>query len=173
MRTLIILSLVLLTLVGASTPSFAGKKLTAGISANYVRTNKKGQKVDLAQAPGYKDAVMNFTNKRYGPAAEAFEKMDRSGFCCDLVHYYIAQCYDNLNQLQRAQMHYQWVASYTKDPTLRVYSNYGAQKLAYYGANRQYSGQGNNFDRGQGGSRRGFPGGGSSGSPARGGAKFG
>jgi hypothetical protein len=163
MRIFLSLIMVVGMLVGMSSPAFAGgKRLTAGVSMN-VRTNKKGQKVDLSRAPGYREAVVNFMNKRYGPAAAGFEKMDRGGFCCDLVHYYIAQCYDNLNQLQRAQLNYQWVSSYTKDPTLRVYSNYATQKLEYYAANRQYAGQGNSFDHSQNAPQHGVRGGGGGG----------
>jgi len=112
-----------------------------------VRLNKEGHKVDLANSPLFKQALVEFGNKRYGPAEQLFENLDKHGYCCDMVHYYMAQCYDNLNQTEAAQMNYQWVAAYSKDATLVNYSIYGYEKLAYYDEHRNYAGQGNNFDR--------------------------
>jgi hypothetical protein len=122
--------------------AYAAKKLVAGISATF-RTNKVGQMVDLSKAPSYKTAVADFMDRKYGPALAEFENLDQTGFCCDMVHYYMAQCYDNMNQIEPAEMHYQWVVAYSHDPTLQRYSTYGYQKLAYYSTHRSYGGQGN------------------------------
>jgi hypothetical protein len=144
------------TVAAAKTRQLAGK---VTLSAT-IRTNKRGLKVDLTKAHGYKDAVADFSHSRWGPCAEKLETLDRTGFCCDLVHYYIAQCYQNCNQLARAQQHYGWVTSYSKDAKLRVYANYASNNLDYYGAHRTYGGQGNNFDRQVAGSAGGGGGGG-------------
>jgi hypothetical protein len=116
-------------------PAYAAKKPALVISAT-IRTNKFGQKVDLSKAPLYKDAVADFNGKKYGPALEKFTQLDQSGFCCDMIHYYLAQCYDYLNQVEQAQINYSWVVAYTQDPSLRTYATYGYQKLAYYNAHR-------------------------------------
>lgn len=146
---LFVLSLVVC--MGASASNSPGseaktKKLTSGVSVN-IRNNKRGGKVDLTKAPGYKEALMDFYKGRYGPAARALEQLDSHGFCCDMVHYYIAQSYHHLNQLALAGMHYNWVSSYSKDPTLRQYAQSASLGLDYYGSHRTYAGQGNNFER--------------------------
>lgn len=140
----------------------AKKTLSLGVSVN-VRTNKRGGKVDLSKAPGYRAAITDFNQGRYGPAARQLETLDSHGYCCDMVHYYIAQSYHHLNQLALASMHYSWVSSYSKDSTLRVYAQSANSGLAYYGSHRTYAGQGNNFERvaasgrsGGGGGARGF-----------------
>ncbi len=124
----------------------AQKKLVSQISVT-VRTDKHGKKVDLAKSPEYKEALAEFKDKKFGPAVDKFEDLDGHGYCCDLVHYYIAQCYHQTNQLQSAKMHYSWVYEYSKDPTLRYYSQNAYQQLAYYGGHRTYTGQGNNFQK--------------------------
>lgn len=114
----------------------------------------------LQGCPVYKEAIGYFNQKNYAKALQTFEFLDTNGFCCDLIHYYIAQCYQNTNQLQVAMRHYDWVASNSKDAQLRQYSDYANQTMAYYGAHRTYSGQGNYFDPGSRGGGGGGGGGG-------------
>jgi len=119
----------------ASKKAVSSKKVVSAISAT-VRTNKVGQKVDLSKAPAYKAAVADFMNHKYGPALTEFQQVDQNGFCCDMVHYYIAQCYDYLNQVEPAELNYSWVVAYSQDPSLKSYATYGYQKLSYYNAHR-------------------------------------
>jgi hypothetical protein len=132
----------------SSSVSFS-KTLKGGVSVSAnIRTNKHGKKVDLTKAPGYRVAVTDYYKGRYGPAAQEFETLDRNGFCCDMVHYYIALCYQGCGQLTLAAEHFEWVTAYSKDPKLRTYADTAYQQLAYYGGHRTYGGQGNNFDKG-------------------------
>jgi len=127
-------------------PSIASP-LIKGATSMTVRYNKEGHKVNLANTPLYRQALTEFGKGQYGPSELHFEQLDKTGYCCDIVHYYIAQCNDNLNQTEAAEMNYQWVSAYSKDQTLVRYSIYGYEKLEYYNDHRDYAGQGNNFDR--------------------------
>lgn len=115
---------------------------------------KKGQitRQQLAANPTYKQALSAFQVKNYAVALQDFQKLDSSGYCCDMVHYYIAQCYQNTNQTIAASQHYNWVSERSSDPTLRAYADYANQTMAYYNAHRTYAGQGNNFSHGRGSS---------------------
>jgi hypothetical protein len=79
--------------------------------------------------------------------------------CCDMVHYYIAQCYQHLNQIAAAQMHYEWVMTYSQDERLKYYAQAADAQLGYYNQHRTYGGNGNNFAA-FGGGRRASGGGG-------------
>jgi len=145
-RHVIALALVVAFFAGAWASEAIAKKITAGVSVN-VRYNSKGKKVDLSTAPAYKDAVHTFMDKKYADALVKFQTLDSTGFCCDTVHYYIAQCYQYTNQVHEAMLHYEWVDTYSKDARLKYYADGAYQQLAYYNGHRTYAGQGNNFDR--------------------------
>lgn len=135
-------------------------------SVAVTKLNKKAAPVtraQLANNPVYKEGLQLFQQKNYAGAMKCFYQLDSTGYCCDMVHYYIGQCYQNTNQTVAAQQHYDWVSSRSKDPTLRSYASYANQTIAYYSSHRTYSGQGNNFDHsigggggGGGGRRMGF-----------------
>ncbi len=156
--------LVLLVIFFVPLCDAGAKQIKAGVSVTTI--NKKGSKPTRAMLnanPMYKEAVGFFQKKNYAGALTCFQSLDSNGFCCDMVHYYIGQCYQNTNQTVAAQQHYDWVVSRTKDPTLRSYADYANQTIAYYSNHRTYGGQGNNFDRGSrggggggGGNRVGF-----------------
>jgi hypothetical protein len=147
--SLLVVVLTLLFVDGTCWSATTHKSASKVTLSATIRSNEKGGKVDLAKAPGYKDALAEFSKGHWGPCADKLEQLNRAGFGCDLVHYYLAQCYENTHQLQQAQMHYGWVTSFSKDKKLREYANYASTQLEYYGAHRTYGGQGNNFDYGR------------------------
>ncbi|HEY9715015.1 MAG TPA: hypothetical protein V6C72_16215 [Chroococcales cyanobacterium] len=112
-----------------------------------VKRSASASRVDLASVQQFKQASALFDARQYAQALDLFENMDKSGFCCDLLHYYIACSYHHLNQVQKAQKHYRMVASSTVDPILKRYSESGSKILAYYSDHRFYDGQGNDFSR--------------------------
>ncbi len=135
------------------------KQIKGGVAVSTVKKGGKPTRAMLNANPMYKEAVAFFQKKNYAGALTCFQSLDSNGFCCDMVHYYIGQCYQNTNQTVAAQQHYDWVVEKTKDPTLRSYADYANQTIAYYSNHRTYAGQGNNFDRGSrggggGGGRR-------------------
>jgi len=123
---------------------------------------KKGKmtRQQLAANPNYKEAIKFFNDKNYAASLAYFQKLDSTGYCCDLVHYYIAQCYQNTNQTIAASQHYNWVLEKSNDERLKTYADYANQTMAYYDAHRTYAGQGNNFSRYNGGRSGGGGGGG-------------
>ena len=121
------------------------KTLKASASYQAMVKAKPHSRAELLKNARYKEAVTQFGEKNYAAALNGFQALDSSGYCCDLVHYYIAQCYQLTNQTVAAQMHYNWVLSYSKDNYLKQCSEYANQTLAYYSNHRSYGGQGNNF----------------------------
>ncbi|PWU02718.1 MAG: hypothetical protein C5B53_01355 [Candidatus Melainabacteria bacterium] len=108
---------------------------------------QKGQTKAKPLPPAFGEAVGKFNAGKYKEALAGFQHLDESGFCCDKVHYYIAQSYQGMNQTAPAALNYQWVCMYSKDPTLNYYSQVALNQLAYYQGHRTYGGQGNNFSR--------------------------
>ncbi|HEY9716087.1 MAG TPA: hypothetical protein V6C69_01355 [Trichormus sp.] len=145
-RYVIAFALLVAFVAGLWTSEAIAKKICVGVSVT-VRYNSHGKKVDLAHAPEYKDAVHTFMDKKYADALVKFQSLDKNGYCCDMVHYYIAQCYQYTNQVRPAMLHYEWVDTYSKDPRLKYYADGAYQQLAYYNEHRTYAGQGNNFNR--------------------------
>jgi hypothetical protein len=122
-----------------------------GLIALAKSAKASAQKVQQTKAkplpPAYYEAVGKFNAGKYKEALTGFQQLDESGFCCDKVHYYIAQSYQGMNQTTPAAMNYEWVTMYSKDPTLNYYSQVALNQLAYYKGHRTYGGQGNNFAR--------------------------
>jgi len=145
-RSVVALALIFAFVAGTWMSEAIAKKLSAGVSVN-VRYNSKGKKVNLASAPAYRQAVHTFMDQKYSKALEQFQALDKNGFCCDMVHYYIAQCYQYTNQVNPAMLHYECVSTYSKDPRLVYYADGAYRQLEYYNGHRTYAGQGNNFDR--------------------------
>lgn len=123
--------------------------LAAGATVNEQAGAKKASKTKAAKSKtppkSFQLGWQEFQNKRFGPAAEQFELADRSGFCNDMTHYYLGLCYHYLNQTQRASEHYNWVSSYSKNPTLRYQAQVGYEQVAKYAGSRTYAGNGNVF----------------------------
>jgi tetratricopeptide (TPR) repeat protein len=117
--------------------------LLAFNSAFVEAKNKKPSAVKPQAVPAsFKQAVQEFGQQHYGPAAALFEKADQGGYCNDQSHYYLALCYHNLNQTQRAMQHYSWVASYSKNPNMRYQAQVGYAQVAQYASHRTYTGAG-------------------------------
>lgn len=124
-----------LLLISASFSWLAGEEAVA--------KSKGKTKVQAKKAPpSFYKGLAEYSAGRFGPAAELFDQADRSGYCCDNTHYYMALCYHQLNQTQRAAEHYQWVYSYSKNPTLKYQAQMGYEQVARYAANRTYAGNG-------------------------------
>jgi len=116
----------------------------------------------MPMPPMYNEAVQACTAGKYKDALDKLDVLDRTGWCCDKVHYYMGLCYHNLNQLQAAEQHYSIVYNFSKDPVLKYNAQVGYEQAAKYAANRTYAGQGNFFAKiaSNGGFRRGGGGGG-------------
>lgn len=105
--------------------------------------------------PAFIRASETYKEGRFSDALKQFDYLDKNGLCCDMTHYYIALCYQRMNQVGPALDHYQSVVAYSADPRLRQYAQTAFDQLSHYKAHRTYEGQGNNFSRFGGGSRYG------------------
>lgn len=65
----------------------------------------------------------------------------------ELSHYYIALCYQYLNQTAKAKTEYMWVYNNGKNPQLRANAGNAYTQISQYQARRTYAGQGNTFAR--------------------------
>lgn len=116
--------------------------------AKTVQPNAQTAQKKSAPLPSeYYAAVGTFNSGKYKDALNQFQQLDEHGFCCDKVHYYMAQAYQGMNQTVPASMHYQWVSDYSYDPTLKSYADTALDRLSYYQGHRTYAGNGNNFAR--------------------------
>lgn len=98
--------------------------------------------------PEFNDAVrLVLYDKKYKEGFDIFDRLDRTGFCRDKTHYYMALCLHNMNQTQAAAQHYGVVYNYSKDPQLKYLAAVGYNQVAKYASHRTYAGQGNLFAR--------------------------
>ena len=138
---------------------------------------KKGKAVaakkqETKYPPEFYDAIKMVYDQKYHDAFEIFDRLDRTGYCRDKTHYYMALCLHNQNQTQAAAQHYQVVYNYSKDPQLKYLAAVGYQQVAKYAANRTYNGQGNIFaSMSRGGSNAAGPWGGGGGGGGGGGRR--
>jgi len=121
-----------------STHTFSGRILATSVALHANNESTAQQQFNAALAA--------FNGGRFVESAKRFEKLQNSNFRPDAVHYYLALSYQNCNQVALAQMHYQWVATHSKNQILRKYSRSGYDTLAYYSGHRTFRGQGNNLD---------------------------
>lgn len=96
----------------------------------------------VAKSPAFMKAAQAYQQGKYKEASTQLEYIDTHGGCCQWTHYYLGLCYQGLNQVNLATEHFQWVLSYGTDASLRRYSQYATDTLAYYAANRSYAGNG-------------------------------
>lgn len=96
-----------------------------------------------AAAPSaFDQAVQSYKAGRYSQALAQFQAVSAANPADALSHYYMALCYQGLNQVASATQHYQWVATYSRDPSLRSMAQAGMAQLAQYSARRTYTGAG-------------------------------
>lgn len=106
----------------------------------------------------YSEAVQSYKDRKYSQALSQFKRMHDTGMCNDMVHYYMALCYQSLSQIAAAKTEY-YSVSRSKTPALRQNALYAMASLDQWNQHRLYQGNGNNFQRygtGRGGGRSSF-----------------
>lgn len=104
--------------------------------------------VCLAMAPAMaapnslNGAIQSYKAGRYRQALSQFQTIAQSNPSNATVHYYMALCYQALNQVAQARRQYQWVASYSRDPRLKSMAAAGLRNMQKYQSTRTYSGHG-------------------------------
>lgn len=92
---------------------------------------------------------MVFVQKSYkeGRYRDALVKLSGIKPQSDKTHYWAGLCYQGQGQLQKAQMEFNWVASFSKNPQLKYNASLALRTVSRYGSSRSYGGQGNGFAR--------------------------
>lgn len=82
--------------------------------------------------PSFDEAVAAYNNKQYGQALTILQAISKANPQVDMAHYYMALCYQRMNQMSQAKSQYDWVAEHSSNPTLKDNARTGARSLARY-----------------------------------------
>lgn len=77
----------------------------------------------------YQQAMTDFQARKYAAALAGFKKVASTNRSDIQSHYYLALCYQNTNQFGLAAREYQWVATYSPDPSLKLKAQAGYAQL--------------------------------------------
>jgi tetratricopeptide (TPR) repeat protein len=82
----------------------------------------------MASNPAFAQAVQKYKLRQYSAALVDFQTVLRANPRDPTTHYYMALCYQAMNQVALARQQYEWVAS-SNDATLRGYASSGLAQL--------------------------------------------
>lgn len=82
-----------------------------------------------AANPVFDQAVQNYKAKRYSQAIAGFQTFSQANPSDAMSHYYMALCYQGMNQMALAKQQYEWVSANARDPNLRSYAATGLSGL--------------------------------------------
>jgi thioredoxin-like negative regulator of GroEL len=85
-----------------------------------------------AAPPGYAQAQSEFQAKHYAQALNGFQTVSRANPTDANSHYYMALCYQYMNQVAQATKEYQWVATYSRDARLKAQAQAGLAQMGRY-----------------------------------------
>jgi hypothetical protein len=100
-----------------------------------------------ADSPVLTQAVQDYNGRKYKDALTKLDGLSRTGQASDKAHYYMALCYQGINQMNTAKSEYMWVYSRSKDATLKYNAWQAIQSMERWSQHRAYEGQGNSFSR--------------------------
>ena len=124
----------------AGTAALASGKKKSGSSA---KKADKASTADKQTVVKLREVQRSYSAGRYRDALDIITTMTPTA----LTHYYTGLCYHGMNQTRQAAAEYQWVASYARDPQLRINASKALNSLTAYSQRRTYQGQGNVFAR--------------------------
>lgn len=84
------------------------------------------------RASEFDQAIADYKAHRYSQAIAAFQTISSKYPGDAKSHYYMGLCYQGLNQMTLAKQHYQWVVAYSKDASLKSYSQSALAQLGRY-----------------------------------------
>ncbi|MBX9687953.1 MAG: thioredoxin family protein [Candidatus Obscuribacterales bacterium] len=90
-----------------------------------------GRTAVFAAGP-YAQALSDFQSRKYSQALAGFKSASAQNPSDPNCHYYMALCYQYLNQASLAANEYQWVASYSRDPRLKAQAQTGLAQMGRY-----------------------------------------
>jgi thiol-disulfide isomerase/thioredoxin len=110
--------------------SCAGRRLLCSVLVTIMLAF---QVLSVGAAPAsYTQAVADFQSKRYAQALSGFQTASRANPSDPMCHYYMALCYQYLNQVGYSTQEYQWVAANSRDPRLKAQAQSGLAGLQRY-----------------------------------------
>lgn len=89
----------------------------------------------LASNPAFDQAVQNYKARQYTQALVGFQTVLKANPMDTASHYYLALCYQGMNQISLAKQQFEWVAG-SKDPQLRAYAASGLAQLQKFPTSR-------------------------------------
>lgn len=102
---------------------------------------------NVTATPMFNEAVQAYNGRRYAEALKKFNSLVQSGHNTDMVHYYMALCYQGQNQISMAKAEYSLVSAQSHDPALRGNAQRALASIDRWSAHRSYEGNGNVFQR--------------------------
>lgn len=94
----------------------------------------------------YDQAVKDYKARKYAAALVNLKKLHETNKCSDMSHYFMALCYQCMNQMSAAYSEYRNVAK-SKDPSLKVMADRALLCIDRWNRHRLYQGNGNDFAR--------------------------
>ena len=91
------------------------------------------------------DPVHLYNQRQYASALAKFKELVRKNPKDNKSHYYMALCYQGLNQIRQAQAEYMWVYTNGTDARLKYNSWLAISNIDRWSQHRAYEGQGNVF----------------------------
>lgn len=101
----------------------------------------------LTSLPLFNEGVQAYNQRHYAEALRKFNTCIQSGHNTDMVHYYMALCYQAQSQISQAKAEYSLVSAQSHDPTLRANAQNALSSIDRWSAHRNYQGNGNVFQR--------------------------
>lgn len=105
------------------------------------------QAANVTSIPLFNEGVQAYNKRSYSEALKKFNELIQSGHNTDMVHYYMALCYQGQNQIAQAKAEYSLVAGQSHDPSLRANAQRALASIDKWSTHRAYQGNGNNFQR--------------------------
>ncbi len=92
-------------------------------------------------APKMDEAVKSYKDRQYAQSLAQFRQLHNSGTCNELIHYYMALCYQGMNQISSARTEYATVMK-GRSTALRQNAQYALSQIDRWNRHRSYSGNG-------------------------------
>ncbi len=86
----------------------------------------------LASSPVFEQAVQQYKARHYSSAIAGFQAVLKSNPSDQMSHYYMALCYQGVNQISQARQEYEWVTRSGGNPQIRNYAFAGLSNLGKY-----------------------------------------
>jgi thiol-disulfide isomerase/thioredoxin len=86
----------------------------------------------LASNKNFDIAIAKYKKGNYAEALSMFKGLSRTNADNIITHYYLALCYQSLNQLGKASEEYNYVYKYAKDKSLKASALYALGQISEY-----------------------------------------